>query len=319
MELFDKNWFEKYQKLLLWLANTWFGRRLLSLNGDRSSVSKNKIVRITPNAIFWKAKGKRQFIAEFRTHDKFRKRIYFGLLPLWKLFHTWDMLWYPRLNLGFDSTGDLFPAAGANSPVDGYTQRDGVDENFATIRAGAGTNGGATDTVIFVTIDASTNSDQYIQLYRGHVMFDTSSIGAASTVESAIFSGFYSAKDNGLGTPQLDLCASTAAATNALVASDYGQTGSTEFGNISYAAFTAAQYNNITLNADGKNAVSKTSITKLALRLHWDLANTTVGLVWSSSAASRFTIVSADETGTSNDPKLVVTYTLPRNSYSYFM
>ena len=139
--MFDKEWFLQNQKRLLWLANTFYGRNVFCINGKRSLVGDNKIIGILPNAIFWQEQDK--YKVEIRTCNKFSRRLFYAYKPVWKVFHWFDINianpFVPSLNLGFDTTGDLFPAAGANSPVDGRVFRSAVDEIFSTIRGGAGT------------------------------------------------------------------------------------------------------------------------------------------------------------------------------------
>src|SRR5688572_20225406 len=146
--VFDEQWFKTHQRSLLWFANTRIGRWFFRINGNASSVGDNRIVGILPNAIFWKGKKRQQYHAEFRTHDKFAKRLYYGLKPIWSLLHLWDTIWanrvQPSWNVGFD-TLTVYPAAGANSPVDGRVYRGAVDETFGTIIAGAGSTAVATD------------------------------------------------------------------------------------------------------------------------------------------------------------------------------
>ena len=133
---FSKQWFLKYQKILLRFCNTWIGRKILCIDGNKSSIGKNKIIHIESNAIWWKTG--RKVTAEFRTHDKFGKRLYYAFKPLWHLFHIWDLGfgWQPNWNLGFD-TLTVYPAAGANSPVDGGVGRRRTSGVNAEILLGA--------------------------------------------------------------------------------------------------------------------------------------------------------------------------------------
>src|SRR3990167_8597062 len=105
--LFGKDWFFKHQKILLLLTNTLIGRYILRIHGDKSSVGKNKIVRIERNAIYWRGKKPDEFVVEVRTHPKFAKRILYTFYPIWYLIHLWDTLFAnnfaPNLNLGFDT------------------------------------------------------------------------------------------------------------------------------------------------------------------------------------------------------------------------
>lgn len=294
MELFNEDWFEKYQKVLIWFANTWFGRKLLYIDGSKSSVGKNKIVKITPNAIFWKGKGKREMIAEFRTHRKFGKRIYYGLMPLWKLFHAWDMAMYPNFNLGFDTTGTLYPTAG-----DGYVENSGA--TYATAQsAGTGNVANYTDTTAGIRNEISGGT-YYIG--RGFNPFDTSTIGAGATVTAATFSLYGQAKDSTLDDT-IRAVQTSQSSTTTLATADFDAIGTTsggDFGLIS--ALSTSAYNDLNLNATGLTWINVTGTTLLGVRTTGDIA--------ASSPANRsyFFVYTSEQTGTTNDPKLVVTYT----------
>src|SRR3990167_7802981 len=139
--MFNEYWFTKHQQILLFFLNTpllrvWF-RWFLCIE------YKEPIDVILPNSISWKNKGK--ITTEFRSHNKYAKRLYVGLYPLWWLCHQWDIAFYPRFNLGFDTLGPVQPVAGDNSPIDGYVYRSGVDETFSSIRSGAGNGNNTTD------------------------------------------------------------------------------------------------------------------------------------------------------------------------------
>jgi hypothetical protein len=308
--MFDKLWFQKYQKLLLYFANTFIGRYILRIQGKRSLVGKNKIVGITPNAIYWK-KGK-TYVAEFRTHNKFSKRLYYAFYPLWWLMHQWDTLFannfQPAWNLGFDTTGDLFPAAGSNSPVDGQVSRIGVNETLATIVAGAGTAFNNAYGNLSTYLLATGTSGQYSNLDRSIFLFDTSVIPAGATIDSAVVSLYGAAKNNGLGSPDLIIVASSPASTSTLANGDFQTIGSVSFGSVTYANFSLVAYNDITLNASGRANITKAGISKFGARNSFDFNGS--GATWASGADSYVQPWEADRAGTSEDPKLVVTYTV---------
>lgn len=315
--MFDKQWFLKCQKNLLWVLNTpivrlWF-RWVLRVNGGHSNVGRRKIIGILPNAIFWKGQKKNQIVAEFRTHNKFSKRLYYVFKPLWYLFHTWDTFfannWKPQWNLGFDTTGDLFPAAGANSPVDGEVSRGPASETFTTIRDGAGT--------VFSNIHernttpiliASTTTDQFTLLGRNIYCWDTSAIGGGKTIDSVVLSIDSSAKSTGLGSPDHDIVSATPASNSTLAAADYGQLGASAFATIVNASWVTTGYNDHTLNQAGRDNINATGISRYGSRLSWDTSGT-FGGTWSSGLNSYFDSTFADTVGTADDPKLVVTYT----------
>lgn len=312
--VFDLHWFIKYQKILRWFANTRIGRRFFCIENKKSSVGKNKIAAILPNAIAWKNEDG-TISAEFRTHDKFSKRLYYGLYPVWRLMHEWDRFvatpLSPSLDFGF-ATLTAFPVAGANSPCDGPVGRVGQNETFSTIQGGSGNQGGlettASDTTVEIT--ASTTSNQFAAIKRSGYNFDTSAIGSGQTISATVFSIVANFKTNGLGSDSYDCVDFNPSATNAIPAGAFVQFGSTSYANITYASLDTGNtnYNDWNLDSNGINNVSTSGISSFGLRSGWDRANS-FGGAWSSGAGTRFNANYADQTGTTKDPKLVVTYT----------
>lgn len=314
---FDAQWFARHQRGLLWLCNAplvrlWF-RWILRIHRDLPVTER--IIEIRPNCITYGARRTAEGVelkTDFRAHVKFAKRIYYAFRPLWWAIHFWDWLvadrFLPQLSYGFD-TLTAYPAAGANSPMDGLVQRGGVNESFSTIRAGAGNVGAATPTTNEALLRGSSTSNQFDYLTRSIICFDTSALTASASISSAVFSGYGSSKSNGLGSADIHICAATPAATDAIVAADFSQLGSTSFANVTYASFSTTGYNNFTLNASGISNISKTGVSKFGYRLSWDINNSFTG-TWGSFQSSTLYIRSADQTGTSQDPTLVVTYTL---------
>jgi len=312
-KMFNKQWFKSHQKLILLFANTFIGRWILCINGQKSSVGKNKIIGIIPNTIFWAGEKENQYVAEFRTHDKFSKRIFYAFLPIWKLAHAWDMLFanpfVPRWNLGFD-TLTAYPVAGANSPVDGAIGRVGVDQTFANILSGAGNASQTTSTTDSLDVTASTTTNQFARNKRMIFTFDTSLLTTAATISLTVLSLYVTSKSQGLGSNGFSLVVvgATPAATNTLADADYAQLGITLFDFKNYPDVTTSAYNDFTFNATGIATINKTGISKLGVVNGWDYNNGFTG-GWSSGLASSYEIEFADNAG--NKPKLVVTFTLP--------
>lgn len=201
------------------------------------------------------------------------------------------------------------PAAGDNSPIDGYVGRGSVSENFATIRSGSGNTSTSTSTSLGVLLQSTSGgSNLYFGLLRGILCFDTSSLPDGVTIVSATLRLRGVSKSNGFGgSPSLHVTSVSPASTAALANSDYGTFGSTSFGEISYAAFSASSYNEITLNSNGLAHINKTGVTAFGLRHSWDLTGTFDGS-WGTDLMMSMGISSADETGTSQDPELVIEY-----------
>ncbi len=316
--MFDKNWFLEKQSTLLWLANTWLGRRILCINEKRSSVGKNKIIGILPNAIFWKGKKKNEVVAEFRTNDKFGRRIYHAFKPVWYLFHNLDTLFInnirPSYNLGFDTLTQYPGSNGTNDPVDGYVGRTATSELWADIRTGAGTDFRTTvasNNEIVCYAEASTSTDRWNFLARSIFLFDTSAIPDTASISATTLSLFGSTASRTVGIQfSISVVGSNPASTTALQASDYGTLGTTKYNSsdIAIANWSTSAYNDFGFNATGIANVSKTGLTKVGSASSEDITNTAP--TWISGDFGAPYCKAAETTGTANDPKLVVTYSV---------
>lgn len=321
---FDKKWFEKHQKVLIWLLNTpiikiWF-RWVMRIHGFDCSL-KSVINRIEPNAFWFDGIRKNDVVevkADFRTHWKFSKRIYFSFRPIWWALHYWDQVFadkfIPRLSFGF-ATLTVYPDANPETTsVDGRAIRNGVSETWATLIAGAGVS--ASDTVTDVNFNGTPDAvlDKWARLDRVITLFDTSALGSTATISSAVLSLWGNSKSDPTGlTPNIDIYTSTPASNTALVAGDFSQIGSVSQTGapISYAGWNGAgAYNAFTFDATGRGNISKTSVSKFGVRnANYDVAASAP--TWNALASIDIGFAMADTADTTNDPKLVITYTLP--------
>lgn len=307
---FNSGWFEQHQRKLLWLVNHpllsyWF-RWILRIHGDRSSVGRQQIVQITPNAIFWLLpNGAKR--AEIRTHAKFGKRLYHAFRPLWWAMHFFDWLlldrWMPEWSFGF-ATLTAYPQAGSgggNTTVDG-TVYTFLQPNWDSARTATSGNAvdatGATGSVYVGSFSGSYGCTRYF------ATLDTSSLGSGATISAATFSLYITYYNSPAGAAAINLVASTQASNNSLSTADFDAYGSTTFAQRNYDATSTGQYRSWTLNSSGLAAISKTGVSKFALRDNdYDVGGTDPG-------ANEYEInfYMADRTGTSEDPKLDVTY-----------
>ncbi|MEK6828666.1 MAG: hypothetical protein AABY15_00945 [Nanoarchaeota archaeon] len=311
----NKRFFKKHQKVLLWFLNAplikyWF-RWILCINGKQSSLKNRDVAKIIPNAIFWREEE--NYAAEFRTHNKFSKRLYYGFYPVWCIMHGWDFLigdriFYPALSFGFE-TLTVFPDADPETTsVDGLVAQDeGVGGNtWANIRGAAGNYNDATFSPLqFISIKAAGSTNNWREIDRFIALFDTSSLPNITTIASAKCS-VWPTTINDNHDMSFDIVASTPASNTALVNGDYAQLGTTLFGSIDITSMVTGQYNDITVNSSGLTAISKTSVTKYGFRASKDRTNTEP--TWVADLNGQVLCHQADQTGTSNDPKLVVTY-----------
>lgn len=199
--------------------------------------------------------------------------------------------------------------------VDGRTARYLNDEAFTTLRNGAGEFNDSTNLDQAVgKLDSTATTDQYSRLDRIIHLFDTSAIPDTDTISAVIYSIFgsnaVSAKTNTFVgyTPSFHVCSSNPATNTALVNADYNLAvfGTTSFGSITYANWSALAYNDITLDANGRANVSKTDVSKFGFRNDADMNNSPP--TWGASKVMQIGGFYADQTGTDKDPKLVVTH-----------
>jgi predicted nucleic acid-binding protein len=312
--VFDRAWFARHQAALLWLLRWRLFRWALCIHEARS------IVAILPHAYAVRNENG-TYTADFRTHAKYAKRLYYAFRPLWWICHGWDLLVANRIdpawNLGFD-TLTVYPDAGdpGTTSCDGTIRVDSVDELFAAIIAEAtGSTVTQTSVNILALLRGSATSDQYQRLDRTFLLFDTSPLGASASVSAAVLSLFGTGKANALGDSDFHITACSPASNVTLTTVDFDQVSATSFGSLSYAAFDAGfVYNDFTLNASGRAAISLTGISKFAWRLVWDQASSFTG-VWASNAITDGQASGSDESGSTQDPKLVVTYSAPNMTF----
>ena len=324
--VFSKQWFKKYNNTLCWFANApvikyWF-RWLLRIHND---IPFNvRVNRITPNSFTYDAKlkgDKIELTTDFRTHDKFSKRLYYGLKPLWYLMHftDWAMLdrceQLSKLSFGF-STLTFYPdASHGSTTVDGYVYAEIYGATWAQIRDGTGD--GANDTAttgIFLIIQRAGSTSSWMKLTRSIFTFDTDSITSEGTISAAVLSVRGNSKENLIDAPNAaaDVYLASPASNNALVAGDYDSLGTTsQTGSpIVYNNWQTSSYTDFTLSATGRGNISKTGISKFGIRESaYDVANSAPGYGSTNNAYLLFQGYFADQDGTSTDPKLVVTYT----------
>lgn len=204
------------------------------------------------------------------------------------------------------ATATIFSAAG-----DGLVRNSATGStsgSWTTLRnASTGTLALATDANI-VVCQASNNSfadgKQYVD--RGYFAFDLSSIPAASTITAATLNLHVTGVTTTAGGA-VCVVAGSQASTSTLATTDFGNVGSTEYATrVNFSAITNNAYNILTLNATGIAALQSgiAGFVKLALRSSFDLDDS----MPTASQASQITTDMSEQTGTTSDPFLSVTY-----------
>ena len=267
------------------------------------------IREIWPNVIVYE--DERQRRAVFRTHDKFSKRLYYAFRPLWWLLHYWDLLiadrWLPQWSYGF-ATLTLYPSPAAAANFDGYI--DSVGSPWSAVRNGA--NLVSTQTFSRLVLESSwyTDVSEY-DLTRCWLRFNTSinNILVNATIQDGKIelrrfayttddpsrsdvAWFYSSTIP-QGETQLDPAYWSAFGTTQVATNE----------NFSLWNQLPTSYAGPTLTQAGRQAVNATGITGYCIRCEADVWNQT------PASISQMQWHAADQSGTTNDPRLILTYT----------
>lgn len=210
------------------------------------------------------------------------------------------------------ATLTVYPEPGVT--VDGrvreqYSISSGV--SWTTIVNDAGNGNDSASTLIRAPQFASDDStDTWRLLRRSIMLFDTSALTSGATISAATLSLYGTAKlDDLSATPTTNIYSSAPASDTTLADGDFNSLGSTAFATaITYASWSTVAYNDFTLNASGLAGISKTGITKMGTRNpEYDVADSSP--TWADSVTSYTEHSSSDHTGTTQDPKMVITYT----------
>ena len=324
LRLNEDRWFKMHQLPLLWLANTQEGRDFLCI--DKSFPVIHEIAKNYIRHHDWMPEGKkwrRVTTSEFRIGAKYANIIRYRW-DAWReylldydvelLLHKLPRQYVPKYAIvgsgqavAYHATLTVYPDYEPESTsVNGYIGHDNGSP-WATVHDAAdGTYGGdSRDIDILATRDGVGD----YRCARGFMLFDTSSLGAGSTVTDGVLSlyGYNSGVDGNAATTSLDIVASTPASNTALTTADYDQVGTTVYATKALSAWSNSGYNDFTLDSNGVAAISKTSVSKFGARIALDTTNTTPPD--SGSGINRVSSHGREASGTTDAPKLVVTYT----------
>lgn len=180
------------------------------------------------------------------------------------------------------------PVASISSYLSAGVQRDGVDEPWATIRGGAGTSVYAAAGNYVGYAERGATPNQWSQLIRLVLPFDTSVIGPGQIIDSATITlfGFTKMNAGGVNKPGVSLYRLPPSATPQIVqASDYERITATSIANtIAFDSWQLAPLdsplvvvNVFTLNATGLAQINPLGWTTFAGRFTWDADNLAPG------------------------------------------
>lgn len=194
--------------------------------------------------------------------------------------------------------------------TDGHVFKEGISDWDTIHDSTSGTKvGGET-----ATVQTARNGSGNYTINRVALSFDTSGLPDNATISSA-YLGVYvvsGGRDNNDddGNDFIRVVQTTTASATNLVGEDYDQIGSVDNPTAGatdkdVSTTSTGTYNNFALNAAGIGWINKTGWTKLGLREDHDAVDV------APDGQNRITFYSSSQTGTSQDPKLEITYTTP--------
>ncbi len=205
------------------------------------------------------------------------------------------------------TTSTFFPAAGANTPVDGFARRSPGETGWSDVRNGAGTLSDSTGGIANpISGYGTTVGGTPTSMVRSIFGFNTASIPDTDVVSSAVLSVWaYNAAGSGV---TLVVDRNVPSNTASIANSDYdigGWGGSDLSDRVSWGS---SQYINYTLNSTGRGFINQTGNSWFGLRHIKDMDDS-----YTSGSTSFANGSYVDATGTSEDPSLVVEHAQPNN------
>ena len=316
----DNQWFDIYQPQLLGFVNTDEGRDIFMLSRDMPTIvemSKRHVKYLI-------APG--EYISDYRVGAKY------GNLARtrWEavergLDYMSSSIYQRRIRVGnkwlpvvAGATSSTFrpDAHTESSSVDGYARAPESSQSWSTIRDASGnaSDDSGTSLIVFLGYGIDGGSNQWNRNFRVIIVFDTSSIPDADTITAAVLSTV------GLSGTLVDqhsgsvsMCEGASSSSTAIVNGDYESNKGKDLvataAALSGITANGSAYTDFTLSSDGRDYISKDGVTKFSSQIEADRANSEPsGMSAGTEKISRVDWASADTSGTSSDPKLVVTH-----------
>lgn len=207
---------------------------------------------------------------------------------------------YPSLD------GMLWRAQGSTGQSAWTTTRNAAD-------VGSDPNSEVSPTGTVGTVRAMNDSGYgRIDLARVALLFDTSSL-SGKTVESATLSLYAQGKGilNANSNTYLVVVSSNPASTTTLGTSDYAAFGTTTMSDQVSMDLALSQYHDFSISTSSLSAINTSGLTKLGIRSLYDLNDVVPTITSSGGGSNLIAFYMAEQTGTSEDPKLTVEYSTP--------
>lgn len=334
----EDRFFKLFQKELLWAVNTSEGRDFFCIDKkfpEIHEIAKNFIrhdsyVRV-PYSREFPHGLKRVSTSEFRVGAKYANIIRYRWEEWQDLLSEYSVGLYlrtvpkqyvpeyamigGRVGVAYMTTSTFYPDPDVESTsVDGRSLNSAID-TFSNVRdAATGSFAQDNDSTATFAFATSLSGGFYI-VQRDFFLFDTSSLPDTDTIDTGVisFSGTGTSPGDA-DNSSINIVSTTPASNTEITTADYDQAGSTVYASLDVTSWNATDgtYNDFTLDATGEGQITKTGVSKFGGRNSLDVGNSApLGL-------NRVSIFYADQTGTTKDPKLVVTHTAVASFIPHF-
>ena len=195
----------------------------------------------------------------------------------------------------------------ATPASDGFVNRAGGAETYATKHDGSGIDVSSTENTCNVQLRSLTGTDKWYNIQICVLQFDTSGIGT-DTVTGVKLSTYYYDKAAPFSSNQAyGIVNITPTSYGSLTAADYQRrTAGIRLANdIPYASLGATTYDNWTFWDNRTGFINKTGITAIAVRDSWDINNAFTG-TWADTETATLRFLQADYSGGSRAPFLTI-------------
>ena len=316
----DNQWFDIYQPQLLGFVNTDEGRDIFMLSRDMPTIvemSKRHVkYLIAPGEYIsdYRVGAKYGNLARTRWDEVERGLDYMSSSIYQRRIRVRNK-WLPVVAGATSSTFRPDPHTESSS-VDGWARAPESSQTWSTIRDASGNSSSdnSTSLHVFLGYGIDGGSNQWNRNYRVIIIFDTSSIPDADNITAAVLScvgvsGTITDEHSG----SVSMCEGASSSSTAIVNGDYQSNKGKDLvaSTAALSGLTAdgSAYTDFTLSSDGRDYITKDGVTKFSSQIEADRANSEPsGMSAGTEKISRIDWASADTSGTSADPKLVVTH-----------
>ncbi len=166
------------------------------------------------------------------------------------------------------------------------------------------------DTNVIEGRSADAGGGTAISIRRSHIPFDTATLPDDAAISAAILSLYVYAKNDGDndGDDYEAIVESTQAAPTSLATSHYNDFTTIEGSDQhDITGIATSAYLAFTLDATGRGWINKTGNSKFGIREGHDILNNVIA----NASTNDIQAYSSERAGTSEDPKIVITYTTP--------